>query len=380
MIPDILAEEDPQRQYWSSSPIAEQDKPATLSSGDYHFWGVWHGKVPFSEWDANVGRFMSEYGFQALPTLQTIARFTAPEDRDFFSDVVLHHQRCNGGTGREPMYASSIILDYLERDYQMPSTFEDMVYVSQLLQAHGVTAAIESHRRAMPRCMGSLYWQLNDCWPSLSWSSIDYYGHWKALHYLVRRAFAPLLLSPVEEQGSINVYLVSDKRQVVAGSLNAELSTLAGESLQQHTAEVAAPAGCSTRVMSLSKESLLHGKSPRELMLVLRLEGEHGVLAERAFFFVPPKQLLLPEPGLVYDIARNEEGYRIAVSTERLAKDVWIKIDDANGHLGDNYFDLLPGTARVVTYATDAEIPNLASKTSVLTLHDVQHEQQAPGR
>lgn len=145
-----------------------------------------------------VPRYMSEFGFQAFPDWATIESFTQPGDRELDSKVMLTHQKHPRG--------NALIAEYLKRDYRQPKKFEDFVYISQLLQAEGMRTGLEAHRRNKPYCMGTLYWQLNDVWPVASWSSIDYYGRWKALHYYVRDVFRPVVALPIVEDDILKIY------------------------------------------------------------------------------------------------------------------------------------------------------------------------------
>ncbi|MFH0989525.1 MAG: glycoside hydrolase family 2 protein [bacterium] len=177
VIPSALREADSTRYYHPTSPIAGI-KNTPYSEGDIHYWGVWHGKEPFENFTSNIARFVSEYGFQSYPELSTVSKFARPEDRQLHSDVMLSHQRCMADARRDKEYGNRLIQTYMDRWYRTPKDFESYLYVSQVLQAEGVQVALEAHRRAMPFCMGSLYWQIDDCWPVASWSSIDYYGRW----------------------------------------------------------------------------------------------------------------------------------------------------------------------------------------------------------
>ena len=226
----------PQTDYWPSSPQAgpQQHAGNDTPSGDIHYWGVWHGLHPFEDFQQYIGRFMSEYGFQSFPEFSTVKRFTIPADWDIESEVMAAHQRSGIGNLR--------IKQYMEQYYQLPQNFEDLLYVGQVLQAEGMRMGFEAHRRAMPYCMGSLYWQINDCWPVASWSSMDYYQNWKALHYAAQKAFAPVLVSPYLREDSVFVSLVSDKTNPIPGTLQLELIDFNGQPLWQQKMSTTAQA------------------------------------------------------------------------------------------------------------------------------------------
>ncbi|MDX1285215.1 MAG: glycoside hydrolase family 2 protein, partial [Draconibacterium sp.] len=191
-LPEVVEEYDPQRSYWGSSPSSGLGIQADLINGDEHYWGVWWGKEPFETYATHLPRFMSEYGFQSFPEISTVRKYAIPEDYDIFSDVMKSHQRSSIGNGT--------IEYYMLKEYNRPKDFESFLYVNHVLQAEGIKFGLEGHRRAMPFCMGSLYWQINDCWPVASWSSTDYYQKWKALQYYVKKGFSQVLVSPYEDE------------------------------------------------------------------------------------------------------------------------------------------------------------------------------------
>ena len=204
LLPRAVARLDPTRAYWPSSPSANLEAlPGDCCNGDMHYWGVWHGKEPFTAFEHQRTRFMSEYGFQSFPELKTVRSFARWDDLSLESPVMLSHQKSGPG--------NQLIREYLLREYQEPKDFASFLYVSQVLQAEGIKTAAEALRRARPRVMGSLYWQLNDCWPVASWSSIDYFGRWKALQFYARRFYAPVLVSTSEQDGQVSVSVVSDR-------------------------------------------------------------------------------------------------------------------------------------------------------------------------
>jgi beta-mannosidase len=198
--------------YHPSSPLWGWGRPQSLTEGDSHYWGVWWGEEPFEVWLPKTGRFMSEYGFQSYPQMSTIETFTLPEERYLESSVMKNHQKHPRGV--------QIINKAMEKYACIPDNLKDYVKVSQEIQAYGIGKAIEAHRLKRPRCMGTLYWQLNDCWPVASWSSIDFYGNWKLLHYRVKEKFAPVIVAMEDlENGAKNIYVVNDLLQEVSGEM-----------------------------------------------------------------------------------------------------------------------------------------------------------------
>ena len=209
--------------YWESSPSAKGGDFADWRSGDSHYWGVWWGQEPFEAYRKNIGRFMSEYGFQSFPGLETVKSYTVSGDWDIYSDVMKAHQRSSIG--------NVTIANYMEMHFNEPKDFENFLYTSQLLQAEGIKVAMEAHRIKKPYNMGSLVWQLNDCWPVASWSSIDHYGRWKALHYYIKRTFAETIIAFEANENEIKIHAVTDKIEDLKASLVVELVDFNGKVL-----------------------------------------------------------------------------------------------------------------------------------------------------
>lgn len=210
IIPQVVKAEDPQGFYWPSSPSSggNYDNPWDENRGDAHYWDVWHGEKPFTDYRKYRFRYLSEFGFQSFPCLKTVESFTLPEDRNIFSRVMEMHQRNKAANGK--------IMNYMAQTYLYPGNFETLLYASQLLQAEAIRYGVEHFRRYRGRCMGAVVWQLNDIWPVASWASIDYYGRWKALHYAEKKMFAPILLS-CEETGELSErpFCIAERKQPI---------------------------------------------------------------------------------------------------------------------------------------------------------------------
>jgi beta-mannosidase len=331
--------------YWPSSPYMGPGQHAAYSgtAGDTHYWGVWHGEEPFSKFRDNLSPFVSEYGFQSFPELNTVKKYTLPEDWDIESEVMAAHQRSGIGNLR--------IRSYMEQHYKVPGRFEDLLYVGQLLQADAIRQAIEAHRIAMPFCMGSLYWQINDCWPVASWSGMDYYQNWKAMHYAVKKAFEPLLVAAQADSTGICIYGVSDLGTAQAATLYMELLNFEGRQMAEWTREVELPARTSTRLDTFPVEELSKLSSLTNAVLHIRLLQGEEELSDALVYFAPPKALELPaEPGLAWTMTRKGDGFDVALSAEKLAKNVYLYWEGAEGFFSDNYFDLLPGEEKTIHF------------------------------
>lgn len=341
VIPNALAEnlKSDKNIYWPSSPSIGWGHKESLTEGDSHYWGVWWGEQPFEIYNEKVGRFMSEYGFQGTPTLETTkSMFSGTPDLSLQNPTIKAHEKHIRGW--------DIINEYLKRDYKIPTDFVQYNYVSQLLQARGMQIAIEAHRRAKPYNMGTLYWQLNDCWPVVSWSSIDYLGNWKAFHYQAKRSFEPILVSIAETEKSYDVYLISDLLKELKAETKFELIDFKGKILWKSNQSDNVKANVSKKIRSIIKSEL--GQFDL-FATVLKVSSEKDTKFEKLFFFSKPKDLKLLQPDIkIRKISPTE----IEISTDTLAKDIYL-IGDT--HFSDNFFDLLPGTSKRITLSKPLE-------------------------
>lgn len=353
LLPQVVNSEDPGRFYTRSSPSANDDAiaPNQPGSGDMHYWGVWHVGEPYERYADNISRFMSEYGFQSFPELATIASYAAPAEQRLDSEVMQAHQRHPRG--------NQLILEYLQRDFRAPRDFDAFSYVSQVLQATVIQFAAEAHRRKMPYNWGSLYWQLDDCWPVASWSSIDYFGRWKALHYHAQRFFAPLLISIIEEAGLLRVYGVSDRRSPTAARLELRILDFAGQVSYQRQLAVTLAANASQVYFEVPRAELLGGQDARGVVFVAELREGQQLASRSLHYFVKSKELELPEPELQLEQGAARDGRTpLRLRARRLARAVQLSAvasapardPFADPRFSDNYFDVLPGELRELEY------------------------------
>lgn len=351
LLPKVIAQYDPSRAYHRSSPSADDDHidPDTLGSGDKHYWGVWHAEEPYTAYKDNISRFMSEYGFQSFPELKTVASYIAPEDTNIESKVMLHHQRHPRG--------NQLIKEYMDRDYKKPKDFASFLYVGQVLQAEIIKYAAESHRRAMPFNMGSLFWQLDDCWPVASWSGIDYYGRWKAQHYFAKKFFQPVLVSLDEDKGLINAYVVSDNLKPIQGTLSWRLMDFSGDTLWKESKDTLFAANASQIYLSVEKTKLLKGKiSSSNVVLVAELTANNQVVSTSRYYFTQAKNLKLST--ILWEPSVTQDGNKVTIvlRSDVLAKNVYLRNRKYDGFFSDNYFDLLPGEEKTVTFQSNENL------------------------
>jgi len=363
-LPEVLGNLDSARFYWPSSPIAgfSDYGKSSLTSGDFHYWGVWHGKEPFEKFAERIGRFVSEYGFQSFPEFKTVKSYTIPEDYSIESEVMASHQR--SGTG------NMLIKKYMGNYYKSPKDFESFLYVSQVQQAEAIKSAIEAHRSRMPYCMGSLYWQLNDCWPVASWSSIDYFGRWKALHYFAKKAFNKFLISPRIEKDKIVIYAVSDSLDPFNAQLKLKLTDLKGKVLNSIQSTVAIKSNSSTKIYETETKSLLQDADPCNIFLFAELKINDRTLSDNIFYFVHPKDLVLPKPMIKTKVEKAGNCFHLILESNELAKNVYLSTIKGEGFFSDNYFDLIPGKKVIITFSPIRPIDNLNKILVIKTLTD----------
>lgn len=355
LLPEVVHEYDPTSFYWPSSPYGgdpdakcESGKENWNPNGDAHYWGVWHGKDSIANYNKIRARFFAEYGFQSFPEYQSVLKY-APEARDhnIYSDVMMAHQR--GGS-----HANGLIEWYLLNEYRKPKDFPNFLYMGQLLQGDAIKTAIEAHRRMMPYNMGTLFWQHNDCWPVASWSSRDYYGRWKAQHYFAKKAFRDILVSPIAEDGTLNVYIVSDRLKTVKGKLNVRVMDLKGNVLFEKNSNVSLPANTSKVQFSAPVASVLGGKNPNEVVVNARFieNGKEGEVITNNYFFTRYKDIDFPKADIQTTSVPAGDGYDVTVSSDVFARGIFLSIDGIDNFFSDNYFDLLPGEPVTIHVST----------------------------
>ncbi len=357
ILPEAVKKFDPKTPYWSSSPMAFGNQKADRKSGDEHDWTIWFGQLPFSNYANNVPRFVSEYGLQSFPDMHTINKFTEEEDRKFSSTVMRHRQRGRMEYISPGFDGNDMIKKYMQWYYKVPEKFEDFTYVSQLLQAKAYKTAIEAHRRNMPHCMGSLYWQLNDSWPTISWSTVDYFGQWKAAHYAVKKANKEIIVSTELENNNFNVYAVNDGLTVIKDvKLLVKLVNFYGLELYNAAKTIQIPPNTSTLIFKTELNKMLQQINPKSSLVTIELKKDNKILANNLFYFNPPKDLMLPKTNIDWHYKKTNKGYKISLLSEILAKNVYLNSHYDNIFFSDNYFDLLPGQIKTVEIYTDYDI------------------------
>ena len=358
ILPAIVKETAPQTYWWPASPSSggNFDAPNDENRGDNHYWDVWHGEKPFTEYRKFFFRYASEFGFQSFPCLKSVEQFTLPDDRNIFSRVMERHQRNQAANGK--------ILSYLSQTFRYPNSFDDLLYASQLMQAEAIRYGVEHWRRNRGRCMGAIIWQLNDIWPVASWASIDYYGRWKALHYAAKRFFAPVMISAEEEgelsqnpkineyhpaplEKSFRLNVCNETLRDVTGEVVWALRTPDGAIVRQNQQTLTIPAMSAKWLDKVDcADASLTGHYVSFAFVV-----DDVALSEGTCIFCAPKHFEFVDPRLTVET----RGDTLVVTSHAYAKQVWLESEDADLLLDDNAFDMNPGTKVVRVVKGSAE-------------------------
>lgn len=339
LLPNIVAKYD-NRPYHPSSPTYGWGHPESFTEGDAHYWGVWWGEEPFEVWGPKTGRFMSEYGFQAYPEMSTIEKYTDIKDRNLLSAAMKNHQKHPRGV--------QIIKKAMKQYACLRDSLQDFVYISQLVQAYGIGEAIEKHRMKRPHCMGSLYWQLNDCWPVASWSSIDYYGNWKALLYKVRDKFAPTIIATDKKNSqTYDIYLVTDLLKKMEGTLVIEELSYSGEIIKSEKIEVTTTPNSSSMVYTFHCQAEAENAN---LLKIQFLDKKGKLVAEKVEIY---DMTIIPNEtkGFQYTVTKKGSKYEISFQTDFFIRGIMISTSpNIMGKYSDNYFDLLPKETKKILF------------------------------
>ena len=345
ILPKVIQEYNPATDYWSSSPSSSKGVTESLTSGDAHYWGVWWGKEPFSTYEEKIPRFMSEFGFQSFPEFSTVKKYTNQSDYDIYSDVMKSHQRSSIG--------NSTIEEYMVRDYNVPDSFEHFLYVSQLLQAEGISLGMEAQRRNRDICMGSLYWQLNDCWPVASWSSIDYYGKWKALHYQTKKSFEESILSFHKNNNEIAIYFVTDKLHSEKYKYNFQLRDFSGKIYNSWKGEFHSNPNNSKIIHNIDLASIsIDNEYFNDKFIFAYVTLNDIIISEKIKYLTPLKNLKLTQPKFQYEVDIVDNFYEIKLISKNLIKNLFIA-SMLEYNFSDNYFDLIPNKEKVIRINRD---------------------------
>ncbi|MBN2651076.1 MAG: glycoside hydrolase family 2 protein [Spirochaetales bacterium] len=373
IIPSIVNKLDPNTSYWASSPsngIGYGGDPNSPDRGDSHYWGVWHMSQPFSAYRKFNSRFMSEFGFQSFPEMKTIAQF-APEDQHrMFSPIMKNHQKNKSGNGR--------ILKYMRRRFAVPIDFEKQTVLSQLTQAEAMEYGVDHWRKNRNNfeCMGALYWQLNDCWPVASWSSIDYYGRWKALQYFAKRFYEPVYCSVAESRRDVEFWGVNDRNYPVETTLKWTIAKADGTIVNEGEKTTTLPAADSVKIEYLDLRKETFGVKKHQLLIYWELyDAEGKMIVKGGRTFSEPKKIWLKNPKLETTIAKSAANtFKLDIKANEMAMYVYIKNNTHDFRASDNFFYLKKGEVYTITVTTpeDLSLDEFKSTTKTESLYDLK--------
>ncbi len=391
-IPELVHTYDPDHSYWPSSPsngkVAKNQigllgylKQNSPHYGDSHFWNVWHGGAPFSAYRKFNSRFMSEFGFESFPSTKTLQTFCSKEDFDFYSPIMKNHQKNKAGNKK--------IMNYMKKRFTIPKDFEKQVILSQITQAEAIEYGVEHWRRNRNNfhCMGAIYWQLNDCWPVASWSSLDYYGRWKALHYFAKRFYTPFLASLKDGKKSSEFWITNDNAKIEKGNLNWKIFDLDGILINSGSQEV--------EVLPCSSKKILQFKTETGYAVLYSLigniskNGNNSTIFNNFRLLNKPKHFKGGNPEISYSIdeiieieenskeEKEEFKFKLTITSKKLALYVFIESNDVDFIASDNYFALSPNESRdILIRVLDSKLPEIKEKflnsLKVSSLYDLK--------
>lgn len=394
-LPGVVREYGGGTSYRPSCPWAFDDTPSDGLNGDDHYWGVWHGGEPIEAYFDHHVRFQSEYGFQSFPEYESVLIYNPdPRDHNIYSEVMMAHQ--NAGT-----YANHRIEEYMSRDYRVPSDFKTFLYVGQVLQADAVKMGMEAFRRDRPFCMGGIVWQLNDCWPVASWSSRDYYGRWKALHYVTKKAYDDVLVSPrVKDEDAqaqenkqvaalpgqedtgvkqsadvalarkvLELKLVNDRRSALNGTIRLQTITIDGRTVYDEKRKQRMPENTAIDVKTWRVTDILGGERPENVVFYITYETG-GKTYYNIAYPLRQKDMAYTRATIKRDIRPAADGYDVTLTTDVFARAVFMKIKGIDNFFSDNYFDMLPGTSRTIHVRTSKDLKTFSGELEIVTLGD----------
>lgn len=366
LLPKVVKQYHPAVSYIPSSehtPVGDRTDTRNPNSGDGHLWNVWHGQQPFEWYRTSFHRFCSEYGFQSFTEPQTTYTFTEEKDRNITSRVMEQHQRSGIG--------NSTIIKYMLSWFRMPVGFENTIWLSQIQQGLAIKYAVEHWRRNTPRCMGSIYWQLNDCWPVASWSSIDSLGKWKALQYMAKRFYSPVLLSALENKdtGTIELHISSDQLEKTDAELRWYVTTTTGESITEGSKNVKIPENSNAKVATLRLKKYFEKFQTYNIMAFVELYKDDELISANFASFEKPKYMELEKNALKMDVKESAsaavDGWDVTITAEKPALWCWLEVQNTPAIFSDNFVCLRAGQSYTITVKTEKNLSETEFKQAL---------------
>lgn len=362
IFPEICKEYAPNTFYWQASPSSGGgfDDPTCETRGDVHYWVVWHGGVPFTEYQKHKFRFCSEYGFEAYPSIKTIKEFCEEKDLNCFSRVMENHQKCKSGNAK--------ILMYLADNYLYPTNFETLVYASQILQADAIKYGVEHFRRNRGYCMGSIYWQFNDCWPVVSWSSVDSNLRYKALHYAAKKFYAPVAMGLFLEKDTLTVNIANETMADFEGEIRIAVSSSDFAEKMAETHKISVEKLTSKDVYAITVD---FENKYDEFVYVDLYDKDGNFVTRSTQLLVAAKHFNWKKPEITVDITDCKDGVEIKVKSDVFAKNISIDFEEYDCTLSDNFIDITNKDAYVVKAKTEYKAEELKKSLKIMSVYDI---------
>ena len=318
--------------------------PGSPDCGDNHYWKVWHGGKPFESYRDQSG-FMSEFGLQSFPEPNSVRLYTDESDRNsILSPVMVSHEKNSGVKGIDK------ITNYMQQYFRPAKDFDSTLWLSQIMQAYGIKMGAEYWRATMPKTMGCVFWQYNDCWPVASWSSVDYYGRWKALHYAARHFYEPLLVSGLEhaDKGTVDVFVTSDCMEACRGKASWTATDLNGKVLEQCAQDMEIPARQSQLICTADLSKQCQELGTNGVLVWLKLEVGGNTVSDNLVFFTAPKELNLANPDIRCEVTESKDGFCVTLTAQKPALWAWITLSEGDAKYSDNFVHLFPGSPKKI--------------------------------
>ena len=347
--------------YTPGSPVGESHNVGVESDnvGDTHLWGVWHGLKPMNYYRKRMTRFCSEFGFESLPDMKAIEKFAKPSDYSLSSDVFKSHQKCANGNDK--------MIYYIASRFNLPKEFKDYVYLSQVTQNECIADATEHWRRNKGRCNGSMYWQFNDCWGVCSWSSLDYYGNYKALQYGAKHFNAPLSISIENTSDYIRVFVLNDLNESKTVDAEYEIFDFENGTLETNKKTLTVGAVKNSVVFDLNVPLICSEYDKKRTGIAVRLYENSALIQQKTVLFCRENELHLPKAELKTVFEETADGLNVTVSSDKYARLVKVENSKSTLPFSDNFFDLLPGQKKTVTIKNDTSISTTELRNSITT-------------
>jgi beta-mannosidase len=347
LLPRAVYAEDSATPYWNSSPSSggSFDDPDDENRGDSHYWDVWHGDAGFEEYRRHYFRFLSEFGFQSFPNIKTVRSFTGEVDRNIFSPVMESHQKSPSGNVK--------ILRHISENFRYPRDFVQLLYVSQIMQGIAVKSCVEHMRQNRGRCMGTFFWQFNDCWPAVSWSSVDYYGRWKLLQYMARKFYAPIAGIVTVDGTVVQAFAANDTSEQVGVKVRTSLFAMDGREITHYVDETKVPADSSVGLKPKNFARQMEANGIRDVFICVDFDFSNGMKQSEVVPFVPYKHLNLKEAQVDIAVDELEDSYEITINSDVYTPFVTVDLRKGDAIFSDNAVPVFKNRPAVITVRKD---------------------------